>query len=389
MWGMVLEKAWAKFYGNYQHIEGGSPPHAIQVLNGSPMIVQKLDPSKDDKLWADIIDFDKKGHMMSAGTAAGSDKNTNSVGLYMGHAYTVLGGTELSNGVRLVNIRNPHGAESYHGDWSDKSSLWTDAFRAEVGMTSSDDGFFYMTVTDFATHFDSVYFSLDTEKMFYDYYLNLGNKGGSTGAYSDCGASCSRHLFELTSEVDQTVYVSAYTWDDRMITDKCTESPRKNHSMNAPGQPWRIAFKNNGSMQPMEVKAGQAVEITTEWDFSNPNYLKDFSVTAWGGDGWVELKAKNGSVSDTFPVIGDVRKGRDTGAFVEQVLTPVPTGDAAFDEFVGVVDAFAPNVGAGQCGISMKEFQISTGQWATKMVNTCAQHAIFTIEMENGDWNNA
>lgn len=392
MWATILEKAWAKFYGNYEHIDGGSPPHAIQVLNGSPMIRRKLNAAEADDLWAEIKEYDTKGHMMTVVTGSGKDTNSNAVGLWMGHAYTVLGGTQLSNGTKLVHIRNPHGKENYHGDWSDTSSLWTDTLRKEVSSASDvGDGFFYMEVSDYAKWFDTMYYSLDTEKMYYDYYLNLGNKGGSgAGAYNWCGAQCSRHLIELTSEVDQTVFVTAYTWDDRMITDACTESQRKVHSVFAPGQKSIMTFNGgSGSLTPFTVKAGQPVEITTEWDFSNPNYLKDFSVTAWGQDGWVELKAKDGSVSDTFPVIGDVRKGRDTGKYVEQVLEAVPSGDAAYDEFAAVVEAFKPTVAPGQCGVSLKEFQISTGQWATKMVNTCKQHAIFTVEMSNADWNGA
>lgn len=70
-------------------------------------------------------------------------------------------------------------------------------------------------------------------------------------------------------------------------------------------------------------------------------------------------------------------------------MEAAPSGDAAFDEFVAVVEAFKPNVAPGQCGVSLREFQISTGQWATKMVNTCDQHAIFTVEMSNADWNGA
>ena len=35
-WASILEKAFAKRYGNYAHSIGGAPPHAITNLNGSP-----------------------------------------------------------------------------------------------------------------------------------------------------------------------------------------------------------------------------------------------------------------------------------------------------------------------------------------------------------------
>jgi len=37
MVGLLVEKAFAKLYGNYGHlIEGGKAHHAISALNGSP-----------------------------------------------------------------------------------------------------------------------------------------------------------------------------------------------------------------------------------------------------------------------------------------------------------------------------------------------------------------
>ena len=36
IWGPILEKAFAKFHGNYQHIIGGSPKLAIRTIIGAP-----------------------------------------------------------------------------------------------------------------------------------------------------------------------------------------------------------------------------------------------------------------------------------------------------------------------------------------------------------------
>ena len=36
VWGTILEKAFAKFYGNYFHIEAGSPTLAVRTLLGGP-----------------------------------------------------------------------------------------------------------------------------------------------------------------------------------------------------------------------------------------------------------------------------------------------------------------------------------------------------------------
>jgi len=36
MWGVLLEKAFAKYHGNYKHIVGGWPSRAVSTLNGGP-----------------------------------------------------------------------------------------------------------------------------------------------------------------------------------------------------------------------------------------------------------------------------------------------------------------------------------------------------------------
>ena len=36
VWGMLLEKAFAKLHGTYETLMGGDPRHAIEVLTGAP-----------------------------------------------------------------------------------------------------------------------------------------------------------------------------------------------------------------------------------------------------------------------------------------------------------------------------------------------------------------
>ena len=43
----------------------------------------------------------------------------------MGHAYVALKAIELSNGARLIQMRNPWGSERYKCDYSDSSTKWT------------------------------------------------------------------------------------------------------------------------------------------------------------------------------------------------------------------------------------------------------------------------
>jgi hypothetical protein len=74
-------------------------------------------------------------------------------GLVTGHAYTILGAIQLSNGVRLVQMRNPWSKERYTGPYNDADPVWTDALAKEAGFTKADDGKMFMPVSDFKVAF--------------------------------------------------------------------------------------------------------------------------------------------------------------------------------------------------------------------------------------------
>ena len=81
----------------------------------------------------------------------------------MGHAYSVLGTKGLSNGVRLVKIRNPWGNETFTGAWSDNSDKWTDELAKEAGLNVNEwDGIFYMSIEDYAKQFETTQINYNT-----------------------------------------------------------------------------------------------------------------------------------------------------------------------------------------------------------------------------------
>jgi hypothetical protein len=126
LWNTIIEKAFAKFHGNYAHIEGGDPGKAVQVLTGGPVVNYDHKEIGTDDLWNKIVAHDAAGDIMTCVSPPGSDKTTDATGLVQGHAFTLLGAKTLSNGVRMLKIRNPHGKEKYHGKWGDDYWGWTD-----------------------------------------------------------------------------------------------------------------------------------------------------------------------------------------------------------------------------------------------------------------------
>lgn len=48
--------------------------------------------------------------------------------------------------IKLIKLRNPWGSEDYFGPWSDKSTLWTDDLKRQVGgvKVNDKDGIFFL-----------------------------------------------------------------------------------------------------------------------------------------------------------------------------------------------------------------------------------------------------
>ena len=96
-------------------------------------------------------------------------------GIQMGHAYVALRAVELSNGARLMQMRNPWGSERYSCAYSDNSDLWTPELREEAGATETavNEGIFFMTIEDYYNVGQSTIYSYDNENWYHDYFLML------------------------------------------------------------------------------------------------------------------------------------------------------------------------------------------------------------------------
>jgi hypothetical protein len=101
---------------------------------------------------------------MNASSFAGSDQEFVD-GIAQGHAYTILSvhTVQYNNAsVRLLKIRNPWGRSGeWNGVWSDKSTIWTDSLKNEVGWTDADDGTFFISLEDYLSHFSETTASLN------------------------------------------------------------------------------------------------------------------------------------------------------------------------------------------------------------------------------------
>ena len=121
LWGPIIEKAFAKFHGNYARIEEGWQSDGVNTLNGSPSFDIDNGSETLDHIWNTLQTYDMNDNkaLITAGTTTGG------MGIAGGHAYTTLAVATLRDGTRLVKLRNPWGTEKWRGDYSDTSSLMT------------------------------------------------------------------------------------------------------------------------------------------------------------------------------------------------------------------------------------------------------------------------
>ena len=157
IWVALIEKAWAKINGNYIRIGcGGSPNEVFDVLTEAYSEEVEVKPAVKEALWQKLIDGEKKGFVMTAGTSGNDD--VEDVGLTQGHAFTVLGIHEIK-GERVIRLRNPWGEGEFNGDWSDYSSKWTEDLKKKYKYYEKEDGDFFMGYDDFMKYFITMGFA--------------------------------------------------------------------------------------------------------------------------------------------------------------------------------------------------------------------------------------
>ena len=124
IWGALVEKAFAKYYGNYERLVGGLMADAVSALNGSPAesishsaFGYNTESKTADDMWKIITEARAGGDIVTAGSKnCGNHNSSTGEGVACSHAYSVLATHELKNAsgglvARLVKMRNPWGKE--------------------------------------------------------------------------------------------------------------------------------------------------------------------------------------------------------------------------------------------------------------------------------------
>lgn len=166
-WTVLLEKAYAKFYGSYKHLEGGVAHESFTDFTGG--IVENFVPRKSSDDLFNVIRKALEGKSL-IGTGINSrsyedkklQRKWDATGLYGSHQYTITQAVALpvqGQMVRLIRIRNPHGVGEWKGKFGDDCETWKSVdseAKAEIGYLDKDNGEFFMSYDDFKKNFDDV-----------------------------------------------------------------------------------------------------------------------------------------------------------------------------------------------------------------------------------------
>ncbi|KDQ54808.1 hypothetical protein JAAARDRAFT_196208 [Jaapia argillacea MUCL 33604] len=155
-WVPLIEKAYAKLYGDYAALEGGIPGDAIEDLTGGVTTLMPLiDILDEDEFWNKELLRANQDRLLGCGIM-GPEEQVN--GIFTTHAYSIIQAMEVK-GKRFVKIRNPWGHSEWTGRWSDGSKEWTNEWLQalpELGHSFGNDGVFLMEYKDFLSTWTNV-----------------------------------------------------------------------------------------------------------------------------------------------------------------------------------------------------------------------------------------
>jgi hypothetical protein len=160
-WAVLLEKAYAKFYGSFEAIEGGQVSEAMIDFTGGINETYDL-----DKAPANLFNIMKKALKGKSLIGAGigepenRDKYFDGKGLVNGHAYSITKVRTIPYDgklVQLVKLRNPWGnGKEWNGRFSNISDIWNsidDETKEEIGYANKKNGEFIMEFGEFKANF--------------------------------------------------------------------------------------------------------------------------------------------------------------------------------------------------------------------------------------------
>ena len=195
IWGVLLEKAWAKINGGYCNIINGNTKEVFETLTPFTTVeINIIKYNNYDKLWKNIIDANEYNCIMTCNVKDNINNDNN--GFIPGYYFSFISSFEKNikgENVKLIKLRNPFEEGKWNGDWSDNSGRWNENNKKIFNYddNKNNEGYFYISYEDFMKYFDNVTFcvplkplkytnfkiSKDNAKLFNVVKINVFSKG--------------------------------------------------------------------------------------------------------------------------------------------------------------------------------------------------------------------
>ncbi|ESO85096.1 hypothetical protein LOTGIDRAFT_235955 [Lottia gigantea] len=179
-WSALLEKAYAKMYGDYESLESGTV--ADSLVDFTSGVSEKLetvklkatlsDPESSNALFTKLCDAKENRALMTCNIQCVKEEvgKYTDKGLVLGHGYNItdvksitvsrsLQGTIGSSMLYLVRLFNPWGSREWNGAWSDSSEEWKRVAPQQwekMGVKFQQEGEFWMSFEDLLNHFTAI-----------------------------------------------------------------------------------------------------------------------------------------------------------------------------------------------------------------------------------------
>ncbi|XP_068562968.1 calpain-9 [Cebidichthys violaceus] len=161
-WSSLLEKAYAKLKGGYRALDMGFPHEAMVDMTGGVAEVLKISSLPRD-LPTFLRHLLAKGALINCANCQGPLEKRDELGIMYRHAYSLTAVEEVktAHGNKdLIRLLNPWGNTEWEGPWSDlKGPEWMTVSVEEqkrLERVRREDGEFWMSVSDFRQHFETM-----------------------------------------------------------------------------------------------------------------------------------------------------------------------------------------------------------------------------------------
>ena len=157
IWGILLEKAWAKLNGGYSNLGNKCMINSTTALLGIPSEFYPHRGVSTSQLFPRILKSINQGQLLTGSTLHNMSEEGKRLGLSGFHSYSIRNAVRINSRtgeeLQLICLYDPHGKVSWTGDWSEQSELWDTQLKSSLLNSDDKRYIFWMNSHDYFKYF--------------------------------------------------------------------------------------------------------------------------------------------------------------------------------------------------------------------------------------------